>query len=146
MRLDVLDLFSRRPNVLQENLAAINLSKRLGLKVNIDSSSDGIRNDQWRRGQIVGASARVDTAFEVSVAAEHTNCHQVVLSRKMSSKTYPFEQQSFDTLEACLLYDFGNDVRQRSAVSNTGHATIADDIETVQKDEFRFQTKGETRE
>jgi hypothetical protein len=78
VRDDVGDFVVSGPDVLQEDLLAV-LARAdgLSLKVNVDSSGNGVGDDKRRAGQVVGTDMRVNTTLKVSVTRQNTSDNQI---------------------------------------------------------------------
>lgn len=81
VHLELLQLGASRPNVSEENWRARELTKSDGLilEVDVHSACQCVRDDEWRRGEVWGSRRRVDSAFEVAITTEHSNCDQIIL-------------------------------------------------------------------
>ena len=51
----------------------------LRLKIDFDGASQGVSDDQWRGGQVVGSRQWVDTTLKVPITGQHAASHQVTL-------------------------------------------------------------------
>src|SRR5215204_2095220 len=73
-------LLLRRPDILQVDWVSVCvMPERLIDEVYIHRSSQGIGDDERRRGQVVRPDIRVDPTLEVAVAREDSGDHEVVL-------------------------------------------------------------------
>src|SRR5213080_1484406 len=66
---DVVHFLGGRPDVLEiDGLAVLPLAERLLLQVEIDPPGERVRDDERRRGEIVGPYLLLDAPFKVTVA------------------------------------------------------------------------------
>ena len=66
------------PHVFQIDRLAIRAgAQRLLVEVNLHRACERISDNQWRRGQIIGACVWVDAAFKVAVARQHRGSNQI---------------------------------------------------------------------
>ena len=62
-RFNSLNLFTRRPNISQENVFSVGVLRQwLSLKVDIDTTGQGIGDDQQWGGQVIGTGVGMDSA------------------------------------------------------------------------------------
>ncbi len=103
----LLQLVLGRPDVFQIDRPSRRVvAERLGRDVRRDPSRQRVGDDQWRRGEVVGANVLLNPAFEVAVAAQHRADHKVLLA-----------------------HGRGDLLRQRTAVPDARRAAVADKIE-----------------
>ncbi len=101
------DFMVGRPDVLQvHRLAILGGAQRRGGDVLTHGAQQGIRHDQRRAGQVVGAHVRRNAAFEVTVARQDRHRNQLV---------------AFDRIDDMIF--------QRAGVADTGRAAIAHGVE-----------------
>ncbi len=75
LALDGLDLLLGWPDLLQVDILTVFvLGQGLGLKIDVNCTSDGKSDDQRRRSQVVGLGHGVDPAFEVTISTQN-RCH-----------------------------------------------------------------------
>jgi len=96
-----------RPDVLQEDRFALLVgSQRFLRQVEIHRAGDGIGHHQRRGSQIVRLHLRADAALEIAVAREY--CRRDEIAARDCAR---------------------NCIRQRTGISDTGRAAIADEVE-----------------
>ena len=77
---ELADFLLARPDVLEiDRLSLDVLSEWLGGEVEVHRSRKRIRDDEWRRREVVGAHVRVNPAFEVTVPREHRGRNELSL-------------------------------------------------------------------
>mmetsp|Transcript_414 Transcript_414/g.472 ORF Transcript_414/g.472 Transcript_414/m.472 type:complete len:317 (-) Transcript_414:86-1036(-) len=102
------DFFSGRPDIAQEDRVTGGVvTQGLGFEIDVNSSSQGVGDNQRRRGQVVGPGERMNSTFEVSVSGQNSGRNQI-----------GFGQSG------------GNFFIEITTVSNAGHATITGNGET----------------
>ena len=70
----------RGPDVAQKNgLAVVSLPSGSVVEIDIHAAGQRVGHHQRRRSQIIRAHQRIDAAFEIAIAAEHRDRHQVVV-------------------------------------------------------------------
>ena len=101
------DLLRAWPDVAEiDRLALAVLAERIGGEVDVHRAGQRIGDDQRRRGEIVGADVGIDAAFEIAIAGEHGGRDQIMFAD-----------------------GFGDRLRKRAGIADTGGAAITDEIE-----------------
>jgi len=73
-----LNLLASGPDVLEENiLSFLTLANRLLIKINIDSASKGISDNEGWRCEVVSTSVGMNTALEVTVTREDCSSNNI---------------------------------------------------------------------
>jgi len=104
----LVDFASVGPDVLQEDiLTFLILTDGFGVEVNVEGTSEGIGNNERRRGQIVGSGQGMDSAFEVSVTRKDGTSNEIT-----------------------FLDSFRDFLGEVTGVTDTGHATVTSNVET----------------
>mmetsp|Transcript_6420 Transcript_6420/g.7198 ORF Transcript_6420/g.7198 Transcript_6420/m.7198 type:complete len:932 (-) Transcript_6420:12-2807(-) len=111
---DVSDLLRRWPDVAQVHT----VRDRLRVEVDVDAASEGVRDDQGRRCEVVRGGLRVDAGLEVAVAREHGGGDDVVVRDRLGN--------------------LGGDIAR---VSNARHAPVAGRLE-AQRVQLLLQAGG----
>ena len=95
------------PDILQVHRLALFVSLPIGsaVEIMIDVAHQRVSHHQRRRHEVVGPHFRIDTALEVSIAAQHRHRDQTM-----------------------VINGFGNVCRQRAGVADAGSAAIADHL------------------
>ncbi len=110
----LLDLPLARPDVPEIDRAAAAVpAERLRCEIDLHLPRKRIGHDQGRRGEIVRPDLRLNSPFEVAIAAEHRRHDQVLVA-----------------------HEVGYRLGQRTAVADARRAAVADDIEPELREVF----------
>ena len=103
-----------RPDVAEEDRSVGADAEWLAGEVEVHATGERIRDDQWRRRQVVVARERIDAALEVAVAREHARDKQLA----------PLDRA-------------GDDIRYGTRVADARGAAVADKVEAELVEEGR---------
>ena len=104
---DGVHFFGGRPDIPEiHGLAVLTCAERCLLQVHVDAARERVRDDERRRGEVVGADFLLDAPLEVAVARQHCADDQLPLGD-------------------CG----GHRLGERSRVADAGRAAVADEVE-----------------
>ena len=104
---DLFDLLQRGPDLGQHDGLAVGAdTDRLAGEIDVERAGQGVRDDEWGRGEVRGAHLRVHASLEVAVTRQDSSNGELVLGDRGIER-----------------------LRQRARVTNAGRAAVANEVE-----------------